>query len=156
MTHSNQSVYTAQTVADNDAVEYVGGDHCFSRVPIRSANRVVPRVRPGIETGTSLRLETGGKVSKQHELKCRGDSYSLLTKMENSHTGAQSVTRDDEEDVSKKQEEGEEADETAELAGVENDEDESAVATSMRGSDSSGITIAMRKHHHQHAFHFKH
>ena len=46
--------------------------------------------------------------------------------MENSHTGAQSVTRDDEEDVSKKQEEDEEVDETAELAGVENDEDESA------------------------------
>ena len=48
--------------------------------------------------------------------------------MENSQTGAQTVTRDDEEDVSKKQEEDEDVEEAQEVAGVEDDEHEDAVA----------------------------
>ena len=43
------------------------------------------------------------KYSKQHDVTCRCDSYSPRSRMENSLTCAQSVTRDDEEDVSKRQ-----------------------------------------------------
>ena len=54
--------------------------------------------------------------------------------MENSQTCAPSVVRDDDEDVSKRQDghEDEEVDETPEDAGVEDDEDGDKVATDMR------------------------
>ena len=70
------------------------------------------------------------KYSKQHDVTCRGDSYSPLSRMENSQTCAQSVMRYDEEDVSMRQDdEDEEVEETLEDAGAEDDEDRDEVAT---------------------------
>ena len=87
------------------------------------------------------------KYSKQHDVTCRGDSYSPLSRMENSQTCAQSVMRDDDEDVSKRQDgyEDEEVDETPEDAGVEDDEDEDEVATDMRKPCSVRAASATRK-----------
>ena len=90
-----------------------------------SASRVVSRVRLRTEIGEKVRIHFRRSVSgmskrgiqatlchrhgypqkytKQHDVKCRGDSYSLLSRMENSQTCAQSAMRDDEEDVSKRQ-----------------------------------------------------
>ena len=89
------------------------------------------------------------KYSKQHDVTCRGDSWSPLSRMGNGQTCAQSVTRDDDEDVSKKANgyEDEEVDETPEDAGVEGDEDGEEVATDMRNPCSSRTEGATRKHH---------
>ena len=89
------------------------------------------------------------KYSKQHDVTCRGDSYSPLSRMESSQTCAQSVMRDDDQDVSKRQDgyEDEQVDETPEDAGVEDDEDGNEVATDMRNPCSSRTGSATRKHH---------
>ena len=69
--------------------------------------------------------------------------------MEISQTCAQSVMRDDDEDVSKRQDgyEDKEVDETPEDAGVEDDEHGNEVATDMRNPCSARTESATRKHH---------
>ena len=69
--------------------------------------------------------------------------------MENSQTCAQSVMRDDDEDVSKRQDgcEHEEIDETPEDAGEEDDEDGNEVATYDRSQCSVRTESATRKNH---------
>ena len=69
--------------------------------------------------------------------------------MENSQTCAKSATRDDEEEVSKRQdgEEDEEAEETPEDAGVDDDEDGNEVASDMGDPCSVRTESATRKHH---------
>ena len=126
---SNQSVHPTQQeseeeiLADNDAVEYlevnttffgsadlIGQPSCL-RVRLRTESgekaRIVFRLaivigvpKRGIQAVLCHRHGYPQKYSKQHDLTCRGDSYSLRSKMENFQTGAQSVTREEAEDVS--------------------------------------------------------
>ena len=90
-----QSVHTAQICADTQEWQFTWELRTRHSLRIKHS-RVVSRVRQ--------RIETGGKVSKQNDLKCRGDPYSLLSKMEHSQVGALSVKRDNEEVVSKRKE----------------------------------------------------
>ena len=136
--HAQQECDYGTSYEDNDAVQQECSSRC-SGMPTRSVSRVVSRVSLRAEIGEKVKIDfrpsVSGmpkrgtqailchrhgylqKCSKQRDVIVSGDLYSPLSRMENSQTCAQYVMRDDDEDVSKRQDgcEDEEVDETPEV-----------------------------------------
>ena len=126
--------------------EKVMVDFRFASVthPILSVSGMSKR---GIEAVLGRKYGYLQKSSKRLDLTCRGELYFLRAKMENEQVHDCAPVMRDDEDAPMGQDGDEEGDveEPPEVAGVDDNEGEGAMATEMRGPDEP--TNAMRKHH---------